>query len=115
MGKSPAWKRFEEDVAALLGLSPTIASGSKHYDPGDGVHRGLSHAFPLYADAKYTEHIAFALKSFELRQYVERAAEMGKRFIMPIRFGSKAVGHHEDYVVLSLHDFKELLDGHRIQ
>jgi hypothetical protein len=101
-------------VAAQLGLDLTLASGSKFHDPGDAVTRGRDSPFPLYADCKLTGNKSFILKSWELRQLAERAAEQGKRFILPLRFGSRTGVGGEDYVVLSLHDFKELWDGYTI-
>ena len=38
-----------------------------------------------------------------------QADELGKRMVMPVRFAPPVVGP-QDYVVLALHDFAELLD-----
>lgn len=103
----PKWQRHEREVADILGLRRTITSGNKWFDPGDGVTRGRS-PFPLYADCKCTEKHSFSLKLADLYQMQDRAAEMGKRLIMPVRF-HPAVGP-QDYVVIGLHDFAELLD-----
>ena len=43
-----------------------------------------------------------------------KAGEMGKRFAMPIRFESLNVKDQpEDYILLSLNDFAELLEKAR--
>ena len=102
----PKWQRHEREVQQLLGLGSTITSGSEWFDPGDGVTRGRTSPFPLYADCKCTEKHSFSLKLADLYQMQDRAAEMGKRFIMPIRF-HPAVGP-QDYVLLGLHDFAEM-------
>ncbi len=102
----PKWQRHEREVRELLGLDSTITSGSKWFDPGDGVTRGRS-PFPLYADCKCTERGSFSLKLADLNDLQYRAAEMGKRLILPVRFHPD-VGP-QDYIVCSLHDFAELL------
>ena len=104
------WEAWEHYVTHLLGIDATIHSGNKFYDPGDAVTRGRSSAFPLYADAKYTEKFSYPLKLKELSQYGERAADLGKRLVLSIRFWPKGVVRPEDYVVLSADDFVELLD-----
>jgi hypothetical protein len=103
-----AWKIFEEDVAQLFGLSTTVSSGSKWFDQGDAVTRGRSHMFPLYADAKFTERASFTLKLKELLDYTDQALQLGKHFILPIRFQAKEANRPSDFVVLSLEDFRNL-------
>lgn len=104
------WERHEKDVAEMFGLDQTLCSGSKFHDIGDATHRGRSFPFPVIADAKYTEHSSFSVKLLQLRQWGTRAAEQGKRFIMPIRFHIVADGTQEDWVLLKAHDLAELLD-----
>lgn len=101
----PKWQRHEREVADILGLRRTITSGNKWYDPGDGTSRGR---FPLYVDCKCTEKGSFSLKLDTLNDLQFRAAEMGRRLILPVRFHPD-VGP-QDYVVIGLHDFAELLD-----
>lgn len=106
--KTPQWEQFEQDVQEMLGLSSTIASGSKHYDQGDAVdkrHHSES-SFRFIADAKHTAARVYQLEDEMLRQWVERARRMGRRFCLPIRFGRE----NKDYVVLTLNDFAELLE-----
>jgi hypothetical protein len=105
----PGWKAFEAYVAELLGLDATCSSGSTWHDKGDAVSRDRNDPFPLYAEAKYTEKLSFSLKLNDLMNYSARAAQVGKRFILPLRFGHRTKGQSLDYVVLSLHDFAELL------
>jgi hypothetical protein len=108
MVRNAAWKAFEWHVAKLLGLDPTISSGSKFYDQGDAVSRGRQDPFPLYADAKTTEKGSFSLKAKELIDWTEQAQAVGKRFLLPLRFTK--VPEADDYVLMRLEDFKELLD-----
>lgn len=103
------WEHFEKYVAKLFDLDLTLASGSQFHDRGDAVTRGRQDAFPLYADAKYTERASFSLKIRELRHYTEAAAEQGKRLLVPLRFWLKGDYAPSDWVILSLHDLKELL------
>lgn len=109
MDKRP--QNWEEEVALTLDLDITITSGNKFYDPGDCITRGRDDPFPLFADAKFTKRASFSLKAKDLRQYSVRAAEAGKRFILPLRFQSPGQRHPEDYVVMPFHDFVELRQG----
>lgn len=51
----PGWEAFERYVNRVLGLQATVASGSKDYDPGDGVDRRhhTETDYALMADAKF--------------------------------------------------------------
>lgn len=104
------WKQHEEDMAKLFGGRKTITSGNKFYDPGDVVTSSVDSDFPIFADCKYTEHSSMSIKLLTLRDLGEKAASLGKRFIMPIRYHVKAEGTDNDYVLLSAHDFAELLE-----
>lgn len=109
---APQWERFERDVNGLLGLAGTAASGARWQDIGDGVdarHPSES-AFPLIVDCKATERASFSIKARDLAQWQARAAELGKRFAMPIRFWNRANTRSRDYILLDLHDFAELLE-----
>jgi hypothetical protein len=106
------WQNFEVEVAELLGLDPTCHSGSTWHDKGDAVSRGRNSLFPLFAECKYTEKISFTLGLLPLNNYAEQAAQVGKRFILPLRFWPRGASRPTDFVVLSLHDFKELVDGY---
>lgn len=104
------WKHFEADMARDLGLEQTLASGSKFFDPGDAVTRG--HApFPIYADAKYTERLSYSVRRAEMENHIQRADELGKRMVLPVRIWPRAQLWPLDLAVLQLHDLKELLDG----
>jgi hypothetical protein len=109
------WQAHEQYVQELLGLSSTICSGNQFNDPGDGVDRDhpSQKLFPLIVDAKYTEKQSFSIKYAVLNEWWDKAAEMGKRFVMPIRFFPKWTVEPIDYVLLSLDDFAELLDAAR--
>jgi hypothetical protein len=104
------WERHEQDVAKMFGLEQTLTSGNKFFDPGDAVHRGRGLPFPVIADAKYTEHSSISIRLLTLRQWSEKAASLGKRFIMPIRFHIKAENSDDDWVLMSAHDLAELLE-----
>lgn len=110
MTKQPGWQQHEHDVAAMFGLDLTVSSGNRFHDPGDAIHRGRRFPFPVYAEAKYTSNASRSLRLAELQDGQERAEEIGRRFILPLRFWPRgAVGPH-DYVVLNAHDLAELLD-----
>ncbi len=72
----------------------------------DLIEQHYGNCLRVFADCKCTEKHSFSLKLADLYQMQDRAAEMGKRFIMPIRF-HPAVGP-QDYVLLGLHDFAEM-------
>jgi hypothetical protein len=94
----------------MFGLDATITSGNKFFDPGDGVTRDREAPFPLYADCKCTSMASMSIRVLHLRQYAARAAELGKRFIMPIRFHIVAEDSHDDWVLIQAHDLAELID-----
>jgi hypothetical protein len=116
MSTKRGWQAHEQEVAKILGLEKTLASGSQFFDPGDATTRNCNARFPIWADAKYTEAASFPLKLRELTTLSQTAAEVGKRFVLPVRFWPKhgtwlarAEGGPHDYAVLSLHDLAELL------
>jgi hypothetical protein len=102
------WEQHERYIQSILGLEGTICSGNKFYDPGDAVDHDRESAFPIIADCKFTERKSFSVTRQVLEQWEEKAAEMGKRFIMPVRLCAKGTTPH-DSVVMGLHDFAELL------
>lgn len=110
--KLRGWRAHEEYVQKLLGLDSTICSGNKFYDPGDGVDRShpSENSFALMVDAKCTTAKSFSIKRDFLREWSEKSAMFGKRFAMPIRFeGLMDSDQKEDYILLSLNDFAELI------
>lgn len=105
------WKIWEREVATALDLDFTVSSGNQFFDSGDVTTRGRDDPFPLWADCKFTEKISFTLKLRDLSWYSERAAEVGKRFVLPLRFQPKGASRPQDYVVMSFHDFMELREA----
>ena len=111
--RTPGWRAHEKHVQELLGLDSTPGSGNQFYAPGDAVdnrHGGESF-FPILADAKCTERGSYSINHHFMVKQTDRAVELGKRFVMPLRFdgGSRP----DDYVVLGLNDFAELLEKAR--
>lgn len=109
------WQEHESYIQRMLGLDSTIASGAKFHDPGDAVdHRHPSESdFRILADAKYTEKGSYSVNLKFLRQMTDKAVELGKRFILPIRLWPNTEQLPHDYVVVSLDDFAELLEKSR--
>jgi len=104
-----SWKQHEKDIQEILGLDSTICSGNKFHDPGDAVDNDRESIFPIVAECKFTEGKSFSVSSKALSQWADKAAEMGKRFIMPVRLSPRG-SNPQDYVVIGLHDFAELLE-----
>ena len=109
------WEAFERHVNRSLGLQATIASGSKAYDPGDGVDRRHPREtdYALMVDCKYTEQKSFSISAKLLSQYVRRAAEAGKAFVLPVRLVDKGANEVHDFVVVPLQDYVMLLEKFR--
>ena len=59
------------------------------------------------ADAKCTEKWSYSIKWDFMSQWIEKAAQHGTRFILPIRFNN-GKGLNTDYVALSFDDFCEI-------
>lgn len=109
------WAAFESYTNRLLGLSATVASGSQDHDPGDGVDR-RHHSetdYALMADCKYTEQKSFSVSAKLMGQYVRRAAEAGKRFVLPVRLVDSGTKEVHDYIVVPLQDYAALLETYR--
>ena len=103
-------KFLELHCQELLGLDNTRASGAHWSDISDGVDRDrYGSSFQLMIDSKATEKRSYSLTRKLMAQWTERAAEVGKRFALPLRFVGEN-GQHEDYVVLGLDDFAELVE-----
>lgn len=109
------WEAWEAYINRLLGLDRTVASGSQPHDPGDGVDRRhhTETDYALMADAKYTERASFSVNRKLMGQYVLRAAESGKRFVLPVRLVDTSTKHVHDYVVVPLQDYVALLETYR--
>lgn len=112
MRQARGWRPFEDYVNLLLGLDATVASGSQFYDKGDGVDRSESD-FAIQADAKYTERLSFSINHKMMHQWAVRARQSGKRFVLAVRLWSPLLNTPDDFVVLSLSDFVELLEKAR--
>lgn len=111
MSKLKPWEEFERDAQELLGLRSTISSGSKFYDPSDGVDpsdRTNSDFLPMI-DAKCTESKSFRIDARFFKDWVEKAQSMGYRFALPIRYSNDDL----DIVAMTLDDFSELLTRYR--
>ena len=115
MRSEPGWEAWESYINRILGLSATLASGSQSHDPGDGVDR-RHHSetdYALMADAKYTVRKSFSLNAKLMAQYVRRAAEFGKSFVLPVRLHDVGADVMHDYVVVPLQDYVMLLERYR--
>lgn len=108
------WQEFERDVQHLLGLDSTPASGSQFYAPGDAVdNRHIRQSqFAILADCKVTERGSFSLNRQFLAHQVEGATELGKRFMLPVRF-THDDSRGEDYALMTLNDIAELVECRR--
>jgi hypothetical protein len=109
------WQEHEAHVQKVLGLDSTAASGAKFHDIGDAVDRRHPNdsEFRLLADAKYTEKGSYSVNLKFLRQMTDKALELGKKFILPVRLWPNTEQLPHDYVVVSLDDFAEMLEKSR--
>lgn len=109
------WESFERYVNKALRLQATIASGSKAYDPGDGVDRRhhTETDYAIQVDAKYSEKASFPVNAKLMRQWCQRAAEAGKRFVLAVRLVDSGGREVHDYVVVPLQDYVALLEVYR--
>ena len=106
------FKQHEKDVCDMLSLDPTIASGSQWHDVGDGVERNAYSVWPIMMDAKCTVQRSYSIQRGWVKQQIDRAAVAGKRFILPLRFVDEN-SQHDDFVLMPLDDYAELLDAAR--
>lgn len=109
------WAAWESYINRLLGLDSTLASGSQAHDVGDGVDR-RHHSetdYALMVDCKYTEQKSFSVNAKLMAQYVRRAAENGKSFLLPVRLSDTSTKQVHDYVVVPLQDYVMLLESYR--
>jgi hypothetical protein len=102
------WQKHEKDLQEALGLSSTVGSGNQSHDIGDGSngHNRLQD-FPMVIDCKATEKKSYSLTYELMESWLQRAAELGKMFLLPIRFVNAP--KYKDYVVIELSDFQLLL------
>lgn len=100
-----AWEIWEDDFNEALGLRKTIASGSKFYDLGDGVSFE-GHPIPVIHDCKSTEQKSYSVKYEFLEEWLQKARELGRMFLLPIRFENAK--KDKDYVLMEKEDFLTL-------
>jgi len=108
----PTWEQWERDLQERLGLDSTPASGARWQAPGDAVDNShpQDSSFALLLDAKLTEKISYSIGRKFWNQWQAKAAEAGKRFIMPIRMWPRGEAKPTDVVVVGLDDFVELVE-----
>lgn len=107
------FEKHESDMQKLLGLRSTISSGNKWHDPSDGVddrHHSESE-YLLMVDCKCTESQSFRLDRRVLNRWKMKAAELGKKFALPLRFQRE--DGEDDYVVVPADDYAALLERWR--
>lgn len=107
----PGWEGHESYVQELFGFSSTIASGSKWHDQGDAVdHQHYAEDdIRFIVDCKFTESQSYSVSLKMMEQWTQNAGELGKRFMLPLRFWPRGKRRPKDYVILSLDDFHEIL------
>jgi hypothetical protein len=107
---TPSWEEWEQTVQRELGLDATICSGNQFHDQGDAKDNTnpRDDDFRLMVDCKYTDNASFSV-SKKIRQFIDLAAESGKRGILAIRLWPRGQLNPEDFVVLTFDDFQELL------
>ena len=108
------FEKHEKDLQDLLRLDSTSGSGSQWHDISDGTTRDQYDGSPfrLMIDGKSTIKGSYSVTRKFMASWVDQAETLGKRFALPIRF-LNAPGDHsppDDYIVLKLDDFVELLD-----
>lgn len=102
------WQQHEAHVCEVLEVEPTLASGSQWHDTGDGVTRNAYSLWPIWFDAKCTVQRGYHIQRGSLKTMWDRATAAGKKFLLPLRFVDDH-GQHQDYVVMPLDDYVELL------
>ncbi len=113
------WKEHERAVQEALGLDATVNSGNQFHDPGDAAdrrHPSEAGGILILADAKCTTRKSYSLRRDDMKHWCSRAREHGKVGVLPIRFEDLPSPRRpsdpvqsEDYVVLELTDFAEML------
>ena len=108
----PGWRQFERDVQALLGLDSTPASGALWWVFGDATDNShpVDSVFPLAVECKYTEKKSYSVAARNMGHWVDRAQEMGKRFVLAVRLDPPGGLAPHDYAVVPMDDFVELLE-----
>lgn len=106
----PDWRRHERDISEDLGLPQTVASGSVWFSKDDVASLGrLSDGeIGFTADAKSTTHRTYSIDRTFMRDHCRRASRDGRVFLLPVRFESSKSDETDDFIVLSLEDFRYL-------
>jgi hypothetical protein len=109
------WEGFERHVQFELGLDSTIASGSQFHDKGDAVDRRHPSAtdYALQIECKFTVGRTFTLNAKKLSAWVKGARLSGRNFGLAVRFWPTNGLGPEDYILVPLGEYKELLDRYR--
>lgn len=109
-GNRPDWRRHEREMSEELGLPQTVASGSVWFSKDDIASLGrLSDGeIRFTADAKSTTHRSYALDRDFLVEHCRRASRDGRVFLLPVRFEVSRSDERDDFIVLSLEDFRYL-------
>lgn len=109
-GDRPDWRRHERDMSRELGLPQTVASGAVWFSKDDvsSLGRLSGGDIQFTADAKSTIHKTYALDREFMKEHCLRASRNGKVFLLPVRFDSPRTGDADDFIVLSLEDFRYL-------
>lgn len=102
-------KLHEEALVTFLGGRKTKASGSQWRDQMDGRHNRMSRRFAFAWDGKSTLAKSISVTREMWAKAKEQAG--GERPMLALRwYGNERLDVAEDLVVLSLHDFVELLE-----
>ena len=110
-GEMPDWRAHEDYVAEAISGEKTVTSGNKWWDISDVVNRdgSTNSRAQFMADAKSTLKDGYRVSKKFVRQYREKAILRGKVFLLPLRFQDGHTGEVDDWVVIHMDDFRELL------
>jgi hypothetical protein len=111
MPKTLDWEQWEHDVQGALGLDATICSGNKWNDIGDATDNTppSDNSFRLLVDCKFTKHMSYSVVGRAMRRWINTGTEHGKRSILALRFWPYDQNSPDDFVVIGMDDFAELL------
>jgi hypothetical protein len=110
---NPKWEQFEHEVQDVLDLRSTPGSGNQWHDPSDGRSRP-DDPYKLMVDCKHTESASYSLAAPMLQGWLDKAAELGYRFALPVRMEGGASVRTRQWVAIPLDDYAELVDAIRI-
>lgn len=115
MRQTWGWEGWEKHIQRELGLSATIASGSQFHDKGDAVDRRhpVDTDYALQIECKFTSGRSFTLNAKKLTAWVKQARLSGRNFGLAVRFWPTNALTPEDYVLVPLAEYSELLNRYR--